>query len=76
MTDLISNLPEEQHPIWVAVGDFSHTDKRKLWRVLTRRTTKISAETYASLANEDELSKPQSRRRHHFVVKLTDPSDY
>lgn len=76
MTDLISNLPEEQQPIWVAVGDFSHTDKRKLWRVITIPCSRASAEVYASLANEDELSKPQSRRRHHFVVKLNDPSDY
>lgn len=76
MSDFISNLPEEHQPIWVAVGSYSHTDNRKLWKVVTSPVTRVSAEIFAEMANKNELSKPERRRRHHFVVKLDSREDY
>lgn len=76
MTDFISNMPDEHQPIWVAVGHYSNSNRGRLWKVITIPTSKASAEIYAEMANEDELTKPKSRRRHHFVIKMDSPADY
>lgn len=62
--------------IWVAVGEYTHTDNKKLWKILTIPCSKVSAEIYAEMANDEELTKRPNRRKHHFVVKLDKFDDY
>ena len=62
--------------IWVAVGEYTHTDHKKLWKILTIPCSKVSAERYAEMANDEELKKCPNRRKHHFVVKLEKFDDY
>ena len=69
---MIYNDPDCHESIWVAVATYSHTDKRKLWKVLTRPTVKSSAEIYAEMFNDDELKKPLSKRKKAFIIKMVD----
>lgn len=77
---LIDELDEydksDNNNCWVAVGEYSHTNRRKLWKVLTIPCSKVSAEIYAAIANEDERKKRSDMRKHHFVVKLEKFDDY
>lgn len=61
---------------YVVATHYSHTDKRLLWKILTRPIDTLStAETYRDVFEQEDRERNPTSKKKFFIIEI-DKSDY